>query len=56
MIDGPFAQFADELDELILRWQSKPLDDCLSVGEVVGALQFKAYNLMRQAQEDHEAT
>ncbi len=50
--EGPFERFAEELDALIDRWRVKPADDRLSAGQVVGALTFAAFNIMRVAQDD----
>jgi uncharacterized protein (DUF2126 family) len=50
-MDGPFETFCNELDALIQRWRDKPEDDKLSSGQVVGALQFAAHNIMQDARE-----
>ena len=42
----PHDRFCDELDELVERWANKPEDDQLRISQMVGALQFKCFNMM----------
>lgn len=50
--DGPFIQFCDELDELIVRWRNKPLDDCLTAAEYIGALETVKHKIIAETLED----
>lgn len=48
MDNGPFARFCDELDALMVSWRDKPVDDQLSIAEIVGALEFMKLRLIAQ--------
>lgn len=48
MDGGPFSRFCDELDALMANWRDKPVDDQLSIAEIVGALEFLKLRLIAQ--------
>lgn len=47
-------RFADDLDALIDRHRNEPLDDRMSMAEVVGTLIFRAHALMCEAERRHD--
>lgn len=53
MIDGPFERFCNELDALVDAWCKKPEDDRLTVGQIIGAIEFLKFNLMQEARDAH---
>lgn len=46
-------RFHDDLDAVIERWLEKPWDDRLTTGEFVGALMFKAHDMMANCREKY---
>jgi hypothetical protein len=50
--EGPYRRFCGELEDLIDRWRAKPADDCLSVGEFIGALTIQAHAIAREALDE----
>lgn len=49
---GPFEQFEAELDGLIAKWSSKTLDDRPSYAEVIGLLELKKSEILRNYLSD----
>ena len=47
--DGAFEVFCDELDALVDKWRSKPLDDQITIGNVVSAMEAVKWKLHMEA-------
>lgn len=47
--DGAFESFCDELDALVDKWRSKPMDDQITVGNVVSAMEAVKWKLHQEA-------